>query len=148
MKQQKLFTCQDIAHESEVIQGFCLNFGCQDAKSQFCLQCGFDPKKHTNCKKDLKVFGQIQSFITKFNQYLFELTTQLNKSYQSVKIKYEEFIKELEKMKIQLLKISEYLFQQDYKQIKDNLLIIKECYQFSNNQEEIIKQNQIGTQLQ
>ncbi|CAD8117325.1 unnamed protein product [Paramecium primaurelia] len=84
MKQQNLLTCQDIAHEGEVIQGFCLNLECQDSRSQFCLQCGFDPKKHTNCKKDLKGFGQIQSFITKFNQYILDLTIQLiNPIHQS-----------------------------------------------------------------
>ncbi|CAD8159243.1 unnamed protein product [Paramecium pentaurelia] len=147
MKQQNLFTCQDIAHEGEVIQGFCLNLGCQDLRSQFCLQCGFDPKKHTNCKKDLKGFCQIQSFITKFNQYILDLNIQLNKSYSSIKTKYEEFTKYLDNMKIQLLKISEDLNQQDYKQIKDNLQMLKEWYQYSNNQEEIMKQNQIGTQL-
>ncbi|CAD8055024.1 unnamed protein product [Paramecium primaurelia] len=147
MKQQNLFTCQDIAHEGEVIQGFCLNLGCQDSRSQFCLQCGFDPKKHTNCKKDLKGFGQIESFLTKFNQHILDLTIQLNKSYSSVKTKYEEFTKQLHNLKISLLNISEGLSQQDYKQIKDNLQIIKEWYQYSNNQEEIMKQNQIGTQL-
>ncbi|CAD8194497.1 unnamed protein product [Paramecium pentaurelia] len=147
MKQQNLFTCQDIAHEGEVIQGFCLNLECQDSKSQFCLQCGLDPKKHTNCKKDLKGFGLIQSFITKFNQYILDLTIQLNQSYSSIKTKYEEFIKQLDNMKKQLLKISDDLNQQDYKQIKDNLQMIKEWYQYSNNQEEIMKQNQIGTQL-
>ncbi|CAD8214317.1 unnamed protein product [Paramecium pentaurelia] len=90
---------------------------------------------------------QIQSFITKFNQYILDLTIQLNQSYSSIKKKYEEFIKQLDNMKKQLLKISDDLNQQDYKQIKDNLQMIKEWYQYSNNQEEIMKQNQIGTQL-
>ncbi|CAD8169905.1 unnamed protein product [Paramecium pentaurelia] len=141
MKQQNLFMCQQIAHEGEFIQGFCLNLGCQDLRSQFCLQCGIDPEKHTNCKKDLKGFGQIQGFITKFNQYILDLTNQLNKSYSSVKIKYEEFTKQLDNMKIQLVKISEGLSQQDYKQIQENLQMIKEWYQYSNNQNEIMKQN-------
>ncbi|CAD8091219.1 unnamed protein product [Paramecium primaurelia] len=147
MQQQKQFTCQDIEHEGEDIQGFCLNLGCQDSKPQFCLQCGVDPIKHSNCKKDLKGFGQISSFITKFNQNILDLTTQLDKSFTQVKQKYEEFSKQLEKMKLQLLKISQYLNQQDYNQLKENLQLIKEAYQYLNNQEEIKKQNQIGTQL-
>ncbi|CAD8192537.1 unnamed protein product [Paramecium pentaurelia] len=147
MKQQKQFTCQDIEHEGEDIQGFCLNLGCQDSKPQFCLQCGVDPMKHSNCKKDLKGFGYISSFITKFNQNILDLTTQLDKSFVQVKQKYEEFSKQLEKIKLQLLKISQYLNQQDYNQMKENLQLIKEGYQYLNNQEEIKKQNQIGTQL-
>ncbi|CAD8211473.1 unnamed protein product [Paramecium pentaurelia] len=147
MKQQKLFTCQDIEHEGEDIQGFCLNLGCQDSRPQFCLQCGVDPMKHSNCKKDLKGFGFISSFITKFNQNILDLITQLDKSFSQVKQKYEEFQKQLEKMKLQLFKISQCLSQQDYNQMKENLQLIKEGYQYCNNQEEIRKQNQIGTQL-
>ncbi|CAD8214635.1 unnamed protein product [Paramecium octaurelia] len=143
----KVFTCQDIEHEGETIQGFCLNARCKDSKPQFCLQCGYDPKKHPNCKKDLKGFDQIQSFITKFNQNILDLATQLNKSFAQVKIKYEEFSIQLENMKIQLVKISECFSQQDYSQMKANLQVIKEWYQYLNNQEEIMKQNQIGTQL-
>ncbi|CAD8177407.1 unnamed protein product [Paramecium octaurelia] len=127
----KLFTCQDIAHEREAIQGFCLNFGCQDSRPQFCLQCRIDPKKHSNCKKDLKGFDQIQSFITNFNQNILDLGTELNKSFTQVKVKYEEFSKQ----------------QENNQQMKANLQLIKEWYQYLNNQEQIMKQNQIGTQL-
>ncbi|CAD8159271.1 unnamed protein product [Paramecium pentaurelia] len=147
MKQQSLFMCQDITHEGEVIQGFCLNLGCQDSRSQFCLQCGVDPMKHSICRKDLKGFGQIQNFITKFNQYIIDLINQFNKQYSLVKKKYEESTKQLENIKLSLQKISDSLNQQDYQQIKNSLQMIKECYQFSNNQEKIMKQNQIGTQL-
>ncbi|CAD8200448.1 unnamed protein product [Paramecium octaurelia] len=147
MKQQILFTCQDIEHEGEEIQGFCLNLRCQDSRSQFCLQCGVDPKKHSSCKKDLKGFAQIQNFVTKFNQTILELTTQLNLSFEKVKKKNEEFQKQLEKIKIQLVKISQCLSSQDYQQMKDNLSVIKELYQYLNNQNEIMKQNQIGSQL-
>ncbi|CAD8156941.1 unnamed protein product [Paramecium octaurelia] len=143
----KVFTCQNIAHEGEPIQGFCLNLGCQDSRPQFCLQCEFDSKKHSNCKKDLKRFGQIQSYITKFNQNILDLATQLNKSFAQVKIKYEEFSKYMENKKTQLIMLSECLSQQDYQQMKVNVSVIKEWYQYLNNQEEIMKQNQIGTQL-
>ncbi|CAD8172213.1 unnamed protein product [Paramecium pentaurelia] len=51
-------------------------------------------------------------------------------------------------MKIQLIKISEGFSQYDYQQIKDNLQMIQEWYKYSNNQEEIMMQNEIGTQLQ
>ncbi|CAD8154830.1 unnamed protein product [Paramecium octaurelia] len=135
----KVFTCEDIAHEGETIQGFCLNLRCQDSRPQFCLQCRFDLKKHSNCQKDLKGFGQIQSFITKFNQNILDLATQLNKSFAKVKREYEEFSKQLENMKTQLIKISECLSQQDYLQMKANLQVIKEWYQYLNNQEEIMK---------
>ncbi|CAD8180814.1 unnamed protein product [Paramecium octaurelia] len=102
---------------------------------------------HSNCKKDLKGFGQIQSLIKKFHQNILDLATQLNKSFAQVKIKYEEFQKQLENMQTQLVKISECLSQQHYQQMKANLQVIKELYQYLNNQEEIMKQNQIGTQL-
>ncbi|CAD8155530.1 unnamed protein product [Paramecium pentaurelia] len=147
MKQQKLFICQHIEHEADDIQGFCLNFECQDSKPQFCLQCCVDPMKHINCKKDLKGFAYISSFIMKFNQNIIDLKTQLDKSFAQVKKKYEEFSKQLEKMKLNFFEISQCLSQQDYQQMKDNLQVIKEGYQYFKNQEEIMKQNQIGTQL-
>ncbi|CAD8208452.1 unnamed protein product [Paramecium pentaurelia] len=92
-------------HEGEDIQGCSLNLSCQDQRSQFCLKnATIDPMKHTNCKKDLKGFGQIQSFITKFNQYICELTNQLNESFGQVKTKYEESSKQLDNLKEQLFK--------------------------------------------
>ncbi|CAD8130528.1 unnamed protein product [Paramecium sonneborni] len=170
MNFQKFFTCQDISHEKDNIQGFCLNFGCISSRSQFCLQCAADPMKHTNCRKDLKGFGQIQLLMIKFQEYLLNLTTQLNKSFEQCKTKYEEYSKQMEKMRInlnqkfaeikikneeytiqmekmntQLVKLSECLIQQDYQYIKQNLQSVKEWYQYFYNQEEIIKQNQIGT---
>ncbi|CAD8064950.1 unnamed protein product [Paramecium sonneborni] len=139
MNQQKQYTCQDISHENDDIQGHCLNFGCKDSKSQFCLQCAADPMKHTNCKKDLKGFGQIQNLITKSKENLNNLGDQLNKSFAQVKTKFEEYQKQIEKMNKQLIKISEYLSQQEYQQIKENLQSIKEWYQYLNNQDEITK---------
>ncbi|CAD8130063.1 unnamed protein product [Paramecium sonneborni] len=53
----------------------------------------------------------------------------------------------MEKMNIQLVKLSECLSKQDQQYIKQNLQMVKEWYQYFNNQEEIIKQNQIGTYL-
>ncbi|CAD8213857.1 unnamed protein product [Paramecium pentaurelia] len=73
------------------VQRFCLNLSCQDLRSQFCLQCTANPTKDNNCKKDLKGFGQIQSFGTKFNQHKCELTNEVNKYFGQVKIKYENF---------------------------------------------------------
>ncbi|CAD8185209.1 unnamed protein product [Paramecium octaurelia] len=147
MNQQKLFMCQDITHDEGDIQGFCLNLDCQNSKSQFCTQCAIDPKKHSNCKKDLKVFGQIQNLITQFKYNIFDLTDQLNNSFQNAKFKFEEYLKSLERMKTQLDKISKCFNQQDYQQMRESLSMIKELYQYFNNQEEIMIQNKIGTQL-
>ncbi|CAD8044984.1 unnamed protein product [Paramecium primaurelia] len=108
MIQKKFFMCQKMEHEGEDIKGCCLNLSCQDQRSQFCLKnATIDPVKHTNFKKDLKGFGQIQSFITKFNQYMCELTNQLNESFGQVKIKYEESSKQLDNLKEQLFKLSD-----------------------------------------
>ncbi|CAD8204834.1 unnamed protein product [Paramecium pentaurelia] len=128
MSQQKLLMCQLIEHIGEDIQGFCFNLSCQYLRSQFCLQCGIDPMK--NLKKDLKGFGQVQSFVTKFNKSICELTNQLNESFGQIKIKYEESSKQLENMKKQLFKLSECKSQQDYQQMKDNLQLIKECMKY------------------
>ncbi|CAD8142440.1 unnamed protein product [Paramecium octaurelia] len=73
--------------------------------------------------RSIKIVRKIQTFITKFSNNILELATDLIKSFAQAKIKYEQFSKQLKNMKI------------------------KQWYQYLNNQEEIMKQDQIGTQL-
>ncbi|CAD8081329.1 unnamed protein product [Paramecium sonneborni] len=147
MNQERLFICQQISHENQNILGFCLNLGCKESKSQFCLGCSQDPIIHSNCTKDLKGFESIDSLFTNCQQNLHQLNTQLDQSFSKAKTKYLEEKKKIEKLNAQLEKLLECLRQQDYEYLRLNLYLIKQWYQYLNNQEEIINENEIGSKL-